>query len=199
MSCGIYKITNTVNNKCYVGQSVNIERRWSYHLLELNRGNHWNPHLQMAWNRYGACAFKFEIICLCSKDKLNVLETYWCDYYRPNVYNIGHTRVEGTMTQEIRKKISEKGKGRIPWNKGKKGIIHITVTPEQCLARSLRLKGHKVSEETKKKISKAHKGKPAWNKGMKGQYTRPKKSEETKQKIRDAVKRNWVQRKGIQA
>ena len=28
MICGIYKITNTINNKVYIGQSVDIHRRW---------------------------------------------------------------------------------------------------------------------------------------------------------------------------
>ena len=29
--CGIYKITNQTNGKCYIGQSVNIKRRWRSH------------------------------------------------------------------------------------------------------------------------------------------------------------------------
>ena len=31
MSSGIYKITNLINNKCYIGKSVNIKERWAYH------------------------------------------------------------------------------------------------------------------------------------------------------------------------
>ena len=34
MSCGIYKITNLINNKVYIGQSQNIEHRWIAHKSE---------------------------------------------------------------------------------------------------------------------------------------------------------------------
>ena len=42
---GIYKITNISNNKCYIGQSVNIERRWMQHKETMN-----NPYID-AYNR----------------------------------------------------------------------------------------------------------------------------------------------------
>lgn len=184
MSCGIYRILNKSNGKCYVGQSTNIEARWYEHTYELVRNKHHNHHLQRAWNKYGACSFVFEILCLCDKEHLNDLETYWCNYYRPNVYNLGNTGNVGTVSEETRKKMSQIFTGR-----------HVVVTPEQCRERSKRLKGHIVSEETRRKISEAHKGRPTWNKGMKNQYTRPKKSEETKAKIRESVKLNWSKRK----
>ena len=34
---GIYKITNKINNKCYIGQSVNVERRWHEHKTRANK------------------------------------------------------------------------------------------------------------------------------------------------------------------
>jgi len=33
-TCGIYKITNLTNQKCYIGQSVRIEKRWKDHKRE---------------------------------------------------------------------------------------------------------------------------------------------------------------------
>lgn len=48
---GIYKITNLVNNKVYIGQSVNIRKRWNQHVLELNKNIHPNIYLQSAWNK----------------------------------------------------------------------------------------------------------------------------------------------------
>lgn len=44
MSCGIYKITNLINNKIYIGQSVNIEARWKGHIR--NSKNIKNERLQ---------------------------------------------------------------------------------------------------------------------------------------------------------
>ena len=39
MSCGIYKITNKINQKIYIGKSIRIERRWSEHKAEINNLN----------------------------------------------------------------------------------------------------------------------------------------------------------------
>ena len=44
MTCGIYMIQNLVNFKIYIGQSVDIERRWGEHKYELNGGYHHNKH-----------------------------------------------------------------------------------------------------------------------------------------------------------
>ena len=35
--CGIYKITNSINNKCYIGKSINIYYRIKSHITDLNR------------------------------------------------------------------------------------------------------------------------------------------------------------------
>ncbi len=40
MSCGIYLIRNKINNKVYIGLSVNIEERWQHHRsLYLKKNN----------------------------------------------------------------------------------------------------------------------------------------------------------------
>lgn len=72
--CGIYKIENMINGKIYIGQSVDIYKRWADHISSLNKQTHINRHLQNAWNKYGNENFKFEIIKLCAKEKLNIEE-----------------------------------------------------------------------------------------------------------------------------
>src|SRR5258708_3327936 len=57
---GIYFITNLINNKTYVG-SINLAKREKRHFCELKNNKHYNSHLQLAWNKYGPDAFKFEI------------------------------------------------------------------------------------------------------------------------------------------
>lgn len=84
---GIYKITNILNNKCYIGQSINIERRWEEHLYR-------NTHctfLRYAIAKYGKDAFTFEVLEECSQNQLNEREQYWIKYYNSygeNGYNL---------------------------------------------------------------------------------------------------------------
>jgi len=58
---GIYMIENLINHKVYIGQSQDIERRQKDHMRHLKHGNHDNPHLQNAWNKYGADNFRFVV------------------------------------------------------------------------------------------------------------------------------------------
>lgn len=92
---GIYKITNISNNKCYIGQSVNIERRWMQHKETMN-----NPYID-AYNRelyndmriFGLDNFLFEILEECSLEELNDKEKYWIQYY--NSYENGYNLTRG--------------------------------------------------------------------------------------------------------
>lgn len=90
MSIGIYKIENILNNKVYIGQSVDIEKRWSVHKAELKNNYHHNTHLQSAWNKYGEESFEFSIVEECNADQLNQCEIYWIDDFDSyeNGYNL---------------------------------------------------------------------------------------------------------------
>lgn len=78
---GIYKITNLLNNKCYVGQSRNIYRRWQSHRY----ANDSYP-LHAAMKKYGAENFSFEILEECDTDELNEKESYYIQKFQPE-YN----------------------------------------------------------------------------------------------------------------
>lgn len=94
--CGIYKITNLVNGKMYVGQSRFIEKRWSKHRSEANNGN--KLPLYSAIRKYGIENFKFEIIEECSVNDLNEREAYYMynlNTFQPNGYNIRIPAEEG--------------------------------------------------------------------------------------------------------
>lgn len=68
---GIYKITNKVNGKSYVGQSIDIHKRWENHRTDLKHNRSSSPILQSAWNKYGKENFVFEILEVCDKSELN--------------------------------------------------------------------------------------------------------------------------------
>lgn len=81
---GIYKITNRINNKCYIGQSRCIEKRWSSH-----RSSCLDYPLYRAFRKYGLENFDFEIIEECCINELNNREIYWIAHFNSidNGYN----------------------------------------------------------------------------------------------------------------
>lgn len=90
---GIYCIRNTINNKMYVGESIDIYRRWHEHIQDLRDGIHTNTHLQRSWNKYGEENFEFNILEECEEDKLFEREKYWIEAY--DAFHNGYNQTEG--------------------------------------------------------------------------------------------------------
>lgn len=61
-SGGIYKFTNNINGKIYIGSSINLRKRFSNHLKLLKTNSHHSKSFQNAWNKYKEDNFSFEII-----------------------------------------------------------------------------------------------------------------------------------------
>ena len=191
---GIYKITNLVNNKVYIGQSKNIDYRFSLHKSYLLNNHHENIHLQRAWNRYGEENFKFEVIEECEESKLTEKEQYWIDYYgglnSNNNYNLRDASSVGKMSNISRQKMSiaKLGTKREKWvceklSKSFKG-------KNSCW------KGKHLSEEHKRKISESNKGRKQTSEHIKkatetriknGSYENLKYNEERSRKIKEAL------------
>lgn len=70
----IYKITNKLNLKFYVGRSVNAIRRLKQHMWDLRANRHHNPKLQNSFNKYGEDSFIFLISCETPSEDLVELE-----------------------------------------------------------------------------------------------------------------------------
>ena len=92
MPC-IYKITNCVNGKCYVGQTKqSLKKRWGQHKAEgkSQRDHHQFQSLYRAMKKYGVDNFTIECLQECKEEELDELEVYWIgrlDTYR-NGYNM---------------------------------------------------------------------------------------------------------------
>ncbi len=85
---GIYKIENIINNKFYIGSSLDIGYRFKAHIRALKHNIHKNKHLQNAVNKYGITNFTFTIIEECNNTELMVREQYYIDKYDINsLYN----------------------------------------------------------------------------------------------------------------
>lgn len=179
MKSGVYQIVNTVNQKRYIGCSVNIQQRCRKHREKLTKNTHENAHLQAAWNKYGKVAFTFEVIEYCEDEIILMREDYWAkltmvtnDEYG---YNIRHT--------------DPSGKAKMSEESIKRGV------------ESRRKIGTKMSDEGKIAISE--KIKERWRKWRETNKRKPKSvyyknyykkvevdkrklghSEETKEKIR---------------
>ena len=81
--CGVYKITNKLNGKFYIGSSNDVEHRWRQHRLQLKDKTHKNKHLQYAWNLYGEDNFMFDIIEECFPEMQFEREQYYLDTLNP--------------------------------------------------------------------------------------------------------------------
>lgn len=90
---GIYTIQNKLDNKIYVGQSVNVYNRLIHHRKKLRANNHDNEHLQNAYNKYGEESFLFELLVECDDRFLNSEEAYWCNILNCYDNNYGYNLV----------------------------------------------------------------------------------------------------------
>lgn len=168
----IYRITNKINGKTYVGKHEYKKLDDSY----MGSG----VLLKKAKKKYGMKNFKKEILVfnISKQEHANLLEETFIaaereKVGRENCYNItdggdggyGLTGEKNGMygkkhTEDAKMKISEANKGRPSSNKGKH-----------------------ISEETKRKMSEKLRGKPAWNKGV-------PMSDEQKRKLSESMKGN---------
>lgn len=86
----IYKITNLVNQKVYIGQTIQINprMRWYSHQADARKGK--KSYLYDSMRKHGINNFTWEVIDQCSNiDELNLLEKKWLSHYRSivEVYN----------------------------------------------------------------------------------------------------------------
>jgi len=88
----IYKITNTITKKCYIGEttSINPEDRWKQHQYTFTR-NGGCPALRDAVKKYGIVNFKFQVLIICFDEDRYIYEKEYIKKYNcvvPNGYNI---------------------------------------------------------------------------------------------------------------
>jgi len=124
---GIYKITNTINNKVYIGSTLkSFDFRFKTHINLLRRNRHENPILQKSWNKYSENCFVFETVesfnNIYIEELLNLEKYYILKYcsanrnYGYNICAVGKSRY-GTKWSEESKK-NRCGSGNPMFEKG---------------------------------------------------------------------------------
>ena len=180
----IYKITNIINGKVYVGQTIStIAMRWKNHCSKSSRC----LAISSAIEKYGRENFTIEQIDQANSfDELNKKEGYWiaqCNSVAPNGYNLKTGGNQPRLCQESINKISKANMGMKAWNEGldksdprvasyvrygvethaygkvgyRKGSKHTDEAKKKISEIQL---GRIVSEETKKKMSESRKNSP---------------------------------------
>lgn len=151
----IYKVTNLINGKIYIGQTIRFEKRKLRHFYDA-----FNENSQVVFHRalrkYGFDNFKWEVIDMAeTHEELSEKETYWINFYKSyinfensNGYNqtLGGEGMAGFSHSEETKQrlsIAHTGKKLSDETKRKVGIAS---------------KGRVYTEEAKKKISETHQG-----------------------------------------
>ena len=197
MNAHIYCVTNTINGKQYVGQTVDNKCKYGHGLA-----------LKQAYKHYGKDAFIYERLFnnIVNRKQLNILEKFWINTLNtlsPNGYNIekgGTDKCEtaDSTKQKLReanlgKKMSEEAKQKLSYaNKGEKNSFYGKTHSPEAIAKIIQGNVGKIvviSEETKKKIGLANSGE---NNGMFGR----KHTDEVKLKFKDRAKaRHWLGKK----
>lgn len=139
----VYKHTNKINGKCYIGQTCNIVKRWKSYSYK------YCTKFYDAIKKYGWDNFTHEVLKVCAKDDVDFYEAYYIKFYNSieNGYNLeSGGQTNKTHSKETIEKITQKNIGRKCKEETKEKI-------------SKSLIGKPLSQERRKNMSIAHKGK----------------------------------------
>lgn len=98
---GIYLITNKINGHCYVGQSIDIKRRWRDHRKSIEQ----DAPLYLAFRKYGIDNFEFSVLEECQPEELNDKEIYYIEKF--NSYYNGYNQTLGGSQYSHNVKITD--------------------------------------------------------------------------------------------
>ena len=172
LKSGIYKITNKVNNKIYIGSAKRFKERARDHLRSLKRQKHHNKYLQRSFNEHGSDAFIFEVLEVTDRkttlQRRKVEQKYLDEQISlgnwDNCYNFAKktVRKQGPWSytpEETRKKLSLAGIGKKRSEGTKKLLSKQKLGSKNPMAGKIPWnKSKKMSVEFCQKISESQKG-----------------------------------------
>ena len=155
---GIYKITCLINNKTYIGQSGDIEKRFNQYKYGLVKNQ---IKIYNSLKKYGYSNHRFDIIEKFdeyNKELLTEREQFFIDYHREKGYillNIREAGSNGKHDDETKSKIGESNKIKL---KGRKLSEEHINKIKKSLTNNKRRLGTKITEITREKMKSSHKG-----------------------------------------
>lgn len=157
--CGIYLLTHIESGRKYVGQSIDIHKRWREH----SRGKS-GTHLGNTITKHGWSAFSAEILELCEYEMLNEAEVRHIAHHNcisPNGFNLATGGGHSLHNQESIAKMSESQKGVLHTPETKAKIAAASkarMTEDEKLHLSKTLKGRQRSVDAISKTAATHRG-----------------------------------------
>jgi group I intron endonuclease len=110
----IYKISNSIDGRVYIGSTINPHKRWNEHKRNLLNNKHQNNHLQHFVNKYGLDVLRFNVIEVVDNEITLIREQYYLDSIsnKFNIANCASAPMLGkTHSNESLRKISERSSG----------------------------------------------------------------------------------------
>lgn len=131
---GIYMIwfDNDKFGHCYIGQSVNIEKRRREHRYELKAGIHVNKYMQHVYDKYGKESMHFELLCECEENKLDEMEEYYI--HELNCFSVDYPEFGLNLTT------------------GGQGVRHLEVSEDTRIKHSVASRNMWKNDNTREKI-----------------------------------------------
>lgn len=156
--CGIYLITHIATGRKYVGQSIDIHKRWTVH----SRGK-CKMRLGNAIALYGWSAFVAEIIEICDENSLNDSESKWVAFHdcvSPNGFNLTTGGGHFALSEESKQKMSIVRTGKVFSAETTKNMSEAQRNRSEEWADKLNKKrfGRSLSKETRDKIGASSTG-----------------------------------------
>lgn len=197
MAGTIYVVTNNLNGKQYVGQTV----------VAANKVGH-GYMVTAAYKKYGKQNFSYEVVKsgIPARNTLNYLERFWIkafDSRTPNGYNIEHGGSDKDKVSDETRELKRQqnlGKKHSAETRAKMSASRTNPSEETRRKLSEARKGWVWSDEAKAKMSQSQKGRTVSEETkakIRAARANQVISEETKRKLSEAAKRQWARQKGV--
>lgn len=156
---GVYRITNTVTDRVYIGSAVDVGHRMHQHKADLRGRKHINAYLQRSWDKHGEAMFVFEPLVECSIETRKEREQRFIDAYIDHDLHIYNLQASAGSRESFGYRHSQKAKDRIREVQKLSWLSGARKMSQACrdAAKTVNT-GRKHSEETKHRIHLAKLG-----------------------------------------